>query len=108
MRGDYTLEQWIGAGRLELWYKGLNKIAGIQPVDELYEQLMHYLTIITQVSTGTVNEYIDREGNTWEVIQEALANIDDDTDVDALNPFHQQARGMILLRISPLRTTTFR
>ena len=72
-------------------------MAGVQPVDELYDSMMHYLQNFKMRPQEIIKEYITRETTVWEQLQEAVALIDG-REGEAPSPIHEQLRGMLLLR----------
>ena len=51
-------------------------MAGVQPVDELYDAITSYLSTFKQHSHETMKEYIKREGIWWGQLQESVALTD--------------------------------
>ena len=64
-------------------------MAGVQPVDELYETITSYLSTFKQHNQEAVKEYVKRERIWWEQLQEAVALTDGkDEDIYLIEPLH--------------------
>ena len=100
-RGKYDVSNFDGPGSLERFYAVLKAMAGVQPVDELYDAMIYYLQNFKMNPQESIQEYITRETTVWEQLQEAVALIDG-READVVSPIHDQLRGMLLLRRSAI------
>ena len=83
-------------------------MAGVQPVDELYDAITSYLTSFKQHTQETMKEFVKREGFWWEQLHEAVALTDGkDKDIHLIEPMHEQLRGMLLLRRSVIQAQDY-
>jgi hypothetical protein len=116
MRLKEATDSWTGPGTLEKFYDKLKDMAGVMPVDELFESMMFYLMKFTMHSQETVKEYVAREATVWEQLQDALDAMtstvkDDGGDpwhgIRKTEPLHDQLRGMLLLRRSNINSRDY-
>ena len=88
----YNLKDVDGPGSLDNFYLGLKEIVGAQPVDEMFDSITYYLQTFKQVPQESVREYLDRELNVWEQLQEAVALTEGQDDTSTIEPLHDRLR----------------
>ena len=76
------MADYDGSGGLDRFFAEIKKVAGVAPVDELFSSFTYYLTTFKQGPHDSIREYVEGEAETWEQVQEAVAQMDGSDNID--------------------------
>ena len=96
LRGKNDVKRYKGVDALKEFYAKLKEIAGVQQVDDLNDTLFYYIQHFKQSNSETIKEYVDREEQAWEDLQDSIRRMDN-SDQEEISPIHDQLRGRLLL-----------